>query len=52
VIYVEPLTSHAPTIEKIRVFEQEHISRELEEELKATLNFLKKTTTSTTKPEP
>jgi hypothetical protein len=52
VIYVELLTSHAPTIEEIRVFEQEQISRELEEELKTTLNFLRKTTTFTTKPAP
>jgi hypothetical protein len=51
-IYVEPLASRAPTIEEIRIFEQEHISKELEEELEATLNFLRRTTISTAKPVP
>jgi len=32
-IYVEPLTSHAPTTKEIRIFEQEQRNRELEEEL-------------------
>jgi hypothetical protein len=41
VIYVEPLVSCAPTTKDIRIFEQKHKSRELEEELKTTLNFLK-----------
>jgi hypothetical protein len=39
VIYVEPLVSCAPTTKDIRIFEQKHRNRELEEELKATLNF-------------
>ncbi len=51
-IYVEPLTSQAPTVEEIIIFEQEQTNRELEEELEATLNFLRKPTTSTTKPIP
>jgi len=51
-IYVKPLASCTPTIEEIRIFEQEQRSRELEEELKATLNFIRKTTTSTAKPIP
>jgi len=46
------LASHAPITKEIRIFEQEQRSRELEEELKATLNFLRKTTTFTTKPVP
>ncbi len=48
-IYVEPFASHAPTIEEIRIFEQIQRSRELEEELEASLNFLKKTIMFTTK---
>ncbi len=51
-IYVELLASCAPTVEEIRIFEQEQRSRELEEELKATLNFQRKTIISTTKPVP
>jgi hypothetical protein len=50
VIYVELLVSRAPTVEEIRIFEQEQRSRELEDELKATLNFQRKTIISTTKP--
>ncbi len=38
-IYVEPLASRTPTTEDIIIFEQEKINRELEEELKTTLNF-------------
>ncbi len=41
---------HAPTTKKTIIFKQEQISRELEEELKIAFNFLKNTTTSTTKP--
>jgi hypothetical protein len=51
-IYVKLLASCAPTTKDIRIFEQEQRSRELEEELEATLNFLKKTTTSIVKPVP
>ncbi len=35
-----------PTIEETKVFEQEQINKELEEELDVTLNFLRITTTS------
>jgi hypothetical protein len=49
VIYVELLISHAPIVEKIRIFEQEQISKELEEELEATLSIIKKTITSIVK---
>ncbi len=48
-IYVEPFVSCAPTTEEIIIIQQEHRSRELEEELEATLNFLRKTTTFTSK---
>jgi len=48
-IYVELLASHAPIIEEIRIFEQKQKSKELEEELKASLNFFRKTTTFTAK---
>ncbi len=51
-IYVEPLALHAPIVKEIIFFEQEHKSRELEEELKTTFNFLKKTTITTTSPTP
>jgi hypothetical protein len=51
-IYVEPLALHAPIVKEIILFEQEHKSRELEEELKTTFNFLKKTTITTTSPTP
>ncbi len=51
-IYVEPLASHTPTTEEIKVFEQEQKSRELEEELETTLNFLKRTIISIIKPAP
>jgi cell division protein FtsX len=44
--------SHAPIIEDITIFEKEQRSRELEKELEATLNFLKRTITSTAKPIP
>ncbi len=50
VIYVGPLVSRVPTTKDIWIFEQEQRSRELEEELEATQNFLRKTTTFTTKP--
>jgi uncharacterized protein affecting Mg2+/Co2+ transport len=43
------LVSRAPTIKEIKFFEQKQRSRELEKELKATLIFKRKTTTSTTK---
>ncbi len=51
-IYVELLAPHAPRAEEIRIFEQKQINRELKKELKTTLNFLRKTTTCTTKPVP
>ncbi len=51
-IYVEFLASRTPTVEETKVFDQEQRSRELEEELEIALNFLRKTTTSTTKPTP
>ncbi len=38
-----------PTIEETKVFEQEQINKELEEELDVTLNFLRITTTSIAK---
>jgi hypothetical protein len=44
-IYVELLASCAPITKETRIFEPKQKSRELEEELEATLNFLKKTTT-------
>jgi len=40
-ICIEPLTSCEPITKDIRIFEQEHKSRELEEELKIVLNFCK-----------
>ncbi len=40
-ICIEPLASCEPIIEDIRIFEQEHKSRELEKELKVALNFHK-----------
>jgi hypothetical protein len=51
-IYVESLVSRAPIIEETNFFEQEHKSRELKEELKAYLCFLRKTTTFTVAPTP
>jgi hypothetical protein len=51
-INVEPLVSSASTTEKTKVFEQEQRGRELEEELEEALDFLKRTTTSTSKPTP
>ncbi len=48
-INVEPLASHAPIVEEIRIFEQEQRSRELEEELETTLNFLRRTIMSIAK---
>ncbi len=48
-IYVEPLVSCTPIAEAIKFFEQEHKSKELEEELEATLNFLRITITSIAK---
>ncbi len=51
-INVEPLVSSASTTEETKVFEQEQRSRELEEELEEALNFLRRTTTSTSKPTP
>jgi 5-bromo-4-chloroindolyl phosphate hydrolysis protein len=47
-IYVKLLASCVTITEEIIMFEQEQRSKELEEELEATLNFLKKTITSTT----
>jgi hypothetical protein len=44
--------SRAPTTKDFLFFEQEHISRELEKLLETTLNFLRKTITSTTTPTP
>jgi hypothetical protein len=52
VIYVSILASCAPTTEQTKVFEKEQINRELEEELEASLNFLRRTTTSIAKPAP
>jgi hypothetical protein len=50
-IYIKPLASHEPTKEEIIIFEEEKKSRELEEELELTLNFLKRTPISiVTKP--
>jgi hypothetical protein len=42
----------APTSEEIIIFEQEQRSRELREELKASLNFFRKTITSIITPSP
>jgi hypothetical protein len=50
--YIEPLASHEPIAEEVRIFEQENRSRELEQELKATLNFFRRTITSTIIVEP
>jgi hypothetical protein len=46
------LVPRAPIIEEIRIFEQEHKSRELKEELKAYLHFLRRTTAFTVAPTP
>ncbi len=51
-IYVEPLASCTPTTKEIKVFEQKLKSKELEEELEKTLNFLKKPTIFIAKPTP
>jgi hypothetical protein len=40
-ICIEPLASCEPITKDIKIFEQEHKSRELEEELKVVLNFRK-----------
>jgi len=52
IIYVKSLASRAPTVEETRIFEQEHKSRELEEDLKTILNFLRGTITFTVTPTP
>jgi hypothetical protein len=45
-IYIESLALHAPIAEETRNFEQEQRNRELEEELEAAFNFLRRTTIS------
>jgi hypothetical protein len=52
IIYIEPLALCEPIAKDIRICEQEQKSRELEEELKATLNFFSRTITYTSTPEP
>ncbi len=44
-IYIEPLTSCEPTVDEVRIFEQEKRSRDLEEELEPNLNFRGRTVT-------
>jgi hypothetical protein len=46
-IYIEPLASQKPLEEEIRIFGEEKKSKKLEEELEATLNFLRRIMTST-----
>jgi hypothetical protein len=52
VIYVKSLASCTQIAKEIRIFEQEQRSKESKEDLKATLDFLKRTMTSTIKPTP
>jgi hypothetical protein len=47
-ICIEPIASCEPIEEVIKIFEEEAKSRELEEELEATLIFFRITTTFTT----
>ncbi len=42
-IYIEFLASWEPTKEEIKIFEEKKKSKELEEEFKAVINFLKRT---------
>jgi hypothetical protein len=51
-IYIEPLASHEPIVDEVIVFEQEKRSRDLEEELKTTFNFLGRTIIFIATPEP
>ncbi len=51
-IYKKPLALCEPTVKKIKVFQQEKKSKDLEEELEATLNFLMQTIIFTTTPKP